>query len=72
MNILQGIKRGLRDARGVISNPDKYEPRTINLAWAVIKSQAKRGIFVHPLPYQQTCKAYEPDEHNKPSYQVES
>jgi hypothetical protein len=72
MNILQAIKRELRNARRVISNPDKFSQNTIETSWAVIKSAAKRGIFTHPLPYQQTCRAYEREEPNKPSHQVES
>ena len=72
MNILQAIKRELRNARRVISNPDKFSQNTIETSWAVIRSASKQGIFVHPLFYEQTCKAYEPDEPNKPSHQVES
>ena len=56
MSILQGIKRELRNARRVISNPDKFSQSLIETSWAVIRSASKRGIFVHPLPYERTCR----------------
>ena len=72
MSILQAIKRELRNARRVISNPDKFSQNTIETSWAVIRSASKRGIFVHPLPYERTCRAYEPDEPVTPLHKIES
>ena len=72
MNIPQAIKRELRNARRVISNPDKFPKSLIDTSWAVITSAAKRNIFTHPLPYQQTCRAYEPDDPVRPSHKIES
>ena len=72
MNNRQCIQRELRNAKRVITNSDKFSSSLIDTAWAVIRSASKRGIFVHSQPYEQTCKAYEPDEPNKPSHQVES
>ena len=72
MNMRQAIKRELRNARRVISNPDRFSQSLIETSWAVIRSAAKANIYLDAMPYQQTCKAYEPDEPNKPSHQVES
>ncbi len=72
MNIRQSIKRELRNARRVITNPDKFLPETIDTAWALVRSAADKNIYLDAMPYQQTCKAYEPDEHVRPSHKIES
>ena len=72
MSILQAIKRELRNARRVISNPDKFSQSLIQTSWAIIRSASKRGIFVHPLPYERTCRAYELDEPVTPLHKIES
>ena len=72
MNDRQCIQRELRNARRVITNPDKFSSSLIDTAWAVIRSANRQNIYLSAMPYQQTCKAYEPDEPNKPLHQVES
>ena len=72
MNYREPIKRELRNASRVITNPDKFLPETIDTAWALVRSAADKNIYLDAMPYQQTCKAYEKAQSIKPSHQVES
>jgi len=72
MNDRQAIKRELRRAIHIISNPEKFEKRLFSISWGIIKSARDKHIYLSPKPYEQMCKAYEPDEPVRPSHQEES
>lgn len=71
MNTTQVIKRELRNASRVISNPDRFSPSLIETSWAVIRSAAKSKIYLDNIPYKQICKAYESDEPVIPLHKIE-
>jgi hypothetical protein len=58
MNYRQPIQRELRNARRVITNPDKFLPETIDTAWAIVRSAASKNIYLHPMPFASASDAY--------------
>ena len=58
MNDRQCIRRELRNARRVITNPDKFSSSLIDTAWAVIRSANRQNIYLHPLPFASASGAY--------------
>ena len=58
MDDRQWIQRELRNARRVITNPDKFSSSLINTAWAVIKSANRQNIYLHPMPFVSASDAY--------------
>ena len=58
MNWREPIQRELRNARRVITNADKFPPETIDTAWAIARSAAKRNIYLHTMPFVSASDAY--------------
>jgi hypothetical protein len=58
MNDRQCIQRELRNARRVITNPDKFSSSLIDTAWAVIRSANRQNIYLHPMPFVSASDAY--------------
>ena len=58
MNDRQCIQRELRNARRVITNPDKFSSSLIDTAWAVIRSANRQNIYLHPMPFASASGAY--------------
>ena len=72
MNYRQPIKRELRNAVRVISNPAMFDDSLFETAWLVIRSAARSNVFLDNAPYRRTCKAYEPDESVRPSHRIKT
>ena len=72
MNYRQPIKRELRNAVRVISNPEMFDDSLFETAWLVIRSAARSNVFLDAGPYRRTCRAYEPDEPVKPSHRIKT
>ena len=58
MSDRQCIQRELRNARRVITNPDKFSSSLIDTAWAVIRAANRQNIYLHPMPFASASDAY--------------
>jgi hypothetical protein len=53
------IRRELRNAKRILSNPNKFSASLLELAWKAKESAEKfHGIYLHQKLFQETCVAY--------------